>query len=281
MSQSPSIRDLIRQALAEDGTDVTSEALIPADTATTAIMRAREDGVIAGLDVAKMAFQLVDPTLQITAHKSNSDLVSKSDTLLTITGSARAILKAERVALNFASHLSGIATLTRRYVDAVSGTKAQILDTRKTLPALRALQKEAVLAGGGTNHRFGLDDAILIKDNHIAVAGSIAAALECAKQSKANVNFIEIEVDTLDQLQQVLAYHDTHGGVDIVMLDNMTPAQLKEAVELVDGHIQTEASGGVTLDSVRAIAENGVDRISIGALTHSVCALDIGLDIDL
>ncbi len=281
MSHPPSIKDLIRQALAEDGTDVTSEALIPADTTTTAIMRAREDGVIAGLDVAIMTFQLVDPTLQITAHQSNGDFVSKRDNLLSITGSARAILKAERVALNFASHLSGIATLTRRYVDAVSGTKAHILDTRKTLPALRTLQKEAVLAGGGTNHRFGLDDAILIKDNHIAVAGSIAAALECAKQSKANVNFIEIEVDTLDQLQEVLAYHNTHGGVDIVMLDNMTPAQLKEAVNLVDGRLQTEASGGVTLDSVRAIAESGVDRISIGALTHSVRALDIGLDIDL
>ncbi len=280
-----SSQDLIRQALLEDlgerGEDITSIATIPADTQTYAIMRAREDGIVAGLSLSYAVFEMVDPELQITSDAKDGETVKEGSSLLRVRGSARSIFAAERVALNFASHMSGIATITRAYVDEVAGTNANIYDTRKTLPALRQLQKVAVVAGGGVNHRFGLYDAILIKDNHIAVAGGIEAALDGARISTKDAAFTEIEVDNLDQLREVLSYHDAHGRcVDVVMLDNMSPALLKEAVGLVDGRIKTEASGGVNLNNVRAIAKSGVDIISVGALTHSVQAFDIGLDID-
>ncbi len=271
---------LIRAALAEDlGTppcDVTSEAIVSPDLHTTAVMRARKPGVIAGLDVAEAVFRTVDPSLKITSIVNNRDKVANNTDLLKIKGSALSILKAERVALNFICHLSGIATLTNRYIVAISGTKAEILDTRKTTPGVRMLQKQAVLAGGGKNHRLGLHDAILIKDNHISVAKSVKVALDKAKATLPGMR-IEIEVDRLEQLQEVLE----HGGADVVLLDNMDVETLKKAVALAKGRVLLEASGGVTLETVRAIAETGVDRISIGALTHSAPALDIGLDIEL
>ncbi len=278
MELTADILDLIRNALAEDlgdAGDITSQSTIPETTNTTAVMRARENGIAAGVDVAKAVFKQVDPSLEIKALKNDGDTLSKGDDLLRISGKARSILKAERVALNFISHLSGIASETAKYVEAVKGTNAKILDTRKTLPCYRTLHKHAVKMGGGTNHRFGLYDMVLIKDNHIAAAGGVIPALDAVKENKLNVK-IEIEVDTPEQLKNVIE----HGGADIVMLDNMPPDLLKQAVELVDHKMLTEASGGVNLQTVREIAQSGVDYISIGALTHSVKALDIGLDID-
>lgn len=267
---------LIHVALAEDlsqGGDITTDSIIKAETAV-AVMRARKAGVAAGLSVAKRVFELVDPSLKITLHVQDGDKVADGQDLITITGSAASILKAERTALNFTTHLSGIATLTRQYVDQVVGTDAQIICTRKTLPGLRLLQKQAVLAGGGVNNRFSLGDMILIKDNHIAVAGGIKPALDAVQGKDVK---IEIEVDTISQLEDVLA----HGGADLVLLDNMDVPTLQKAVALAKGRIITEASGGVSLESVRDIARTGVDRISIGALTHSAPVFDIGLDIDL
>lgn len=271
-------QSLIDTTLKEDlghGHDITSRTLIPDDLSSTAILRARQDGILAGLDIAVQVFKTVDPALTLTPHAVDSDQVTKGKDILTVTGNTKSILMAERVALNFISHLSGIATETSRYVDAVAHTQTKIVDTRKTLPGLRALQKYAVRMGGGLNHRHGLDDAILIKDNHIAAIGGIQAALD-ACQKIGHMVKIEIEVDTLDQLQEVL----DHGGADIVMLDNMSPAQLKKAVALIGGRLKTEASGGVDFDTVKAIAETGVDYISVGALTHSVKVFDFGLDID-
>ncbi len=272
-----SLEALIKAALAEDLADrgdITTLATIPYDAQAVAVLRARKEGVVAGVDVAAAAFYMVDQSLALGKNLLNGYKVSKDDIILSVSGSASSILTAERTALNFLTHLSGTATLTRRYVDAVSGTKAKIYDTRKTLPGLRELQKAAVVAGGGHNHRMGLYDAILIKDNHIAVAGGIATALD--KVSDGNKVSIEIEVDTLEQLEEVLK----HGGADIVLLDNMDVPTLKKAVAMVDGRMITEASGGVNLDTLRAIAETGVDRIAVGALTHSAPALDIGLDIE-
>lgn len=276
MDFSPETINLIRIALREDLGDlgdITSQATIPESKKIKAIMRAREDGIAAGTDLAARVFQEVDDTLTITQKIKDGDPLKKDQDILIIEGNARSILKAERVALNFISHLSGIATETAKYVAAVKETKAKILDTRKTLPAYRTLHKHAVKMGGGTNHRFGLHDMILIKDNHIATAGGINPALDLAQKSNHDVK-IEIEVDTLEQLQEVLE----HGSADIVMLDNMAPDPLKEAVKIIDGQLITEASGGVNLETVRAIAESGIDLISVGALTHSVTALDIGLD---
>lgn len=274
------IEPIIRNALLEDlghGRDITSQATIPSGKKATAVMRAREAGVIAGIDVAVMAFQLVDNALNIETFVQNGGTVSAGADILNVSGNAQSILIGERVALNFASHLSGIATATTKYVEAIAGTKAKICCTRKTLPGLRVLQKAAVLAGGGANHRFGLDDCVLIKDNHIAVAGGIAAVLDATKNKIGHTTKIEIEVDTLDQLREVME----HGGADIVMLDNMAPDMLKKAVSMVDGTMITEASGGITLKNVRDIAEAGVDYISVGALTHSVTVLDLGLDISI
>lgn len=273
------IEPLIIKALEEDlghGHDITSESLIDEDEEIKVVLRARTDGVIAGIKVAQMVFEIVDPDILVTRHMSSGHEAKSGDVILTAEGNAISILRAERTALNLISHLSGIATETAKYVEAIKGTKANICDTRKTLPGLRALQKYAVKAGGGMNHRFGLDDAILIKDNHIAAVGGIQAALDAAKKNAGHMVKIEIEVDTLEQLQDVI----DHGGADIVLLDNMGPDILKKAVEMVDGKMVTEASGGINLETVSAIAQSGVDMISVGALTHSVTALDIGLDFE-
>ena len=273
------IEKLVRAALEEDlghGRDITSEVLVPEDARAHAVLKAREDGVLAGLIVALSAFSLVDPDFDMTIHAQDGDSIQSGKTIAEIEGPARSVLTAERTALNFMTHMSGIATMTSKYVQAIEGTAAEICDTRKTLPGLRTLQKYAVRMGGGSNHRFGLDDAILIKDNHIAVAGTIEQALTHAGLLGGHTLKIEIEVDTLEQLEEVLA----HGGADIVMLDNMNAPTLKKAVEMAHDQIKLEASGGITLDNVREIAETGVHYISVGALTHSAPALDIGLDIE-
>lgn len=273
------IEDLVRAALKEDlghGLDITSACVVPPAQKSRAVFRAREEGVLAGLILALSTFSHVDSDFEFEILAQDGDVLSQGDDIAIVQGPAASLLMAERVALNFMTHMSGIATLTRRYVLAVQGTNAKIADTRKTLPGLRAVQKYAVRAGGGHNHRFGLDDAILIKDNHIAMAGGIEEVLTRAKENAGHTVKIEIEVDTLDQLEMVI----NHGGADIVMMDNFTPDDLKKGVELVAGRMTTEASGGVNLHTVRSIAETGVDYISVGALTHSAPSLDIGLDDD-
>ena len=273
------IEAIVKQALNEDlghGRDITSELTIPSDAQAKAALRVRKPGVLAGLIVGLSAFTLVDGDFEITIHANDGDALEADQIVAEIEGPARSLLTAERTALNFIQQLSGIATLTNQYVKKVKGTDAKITDTRKTIPNLRALQKYAVRCGGGVNHRSGLDDAILIKDNHIATAGGIKAALD-AVQDAGHTLKIEIEVDTIMQLEEVLK----HGGANIVLLDNMNVATLKKAVALCKGKIVTEASGGVTLETVKAVAETGVDYISVGALTHSAPALDMGLDIDL
>ena len=269
---------IIRTALAEDlghGGDITSRAVIRDDVQAEAVFRARENGVLAGMPLVTRTFDLVDSSFHFDIKAQDGDALEAGQVIAHVKGPAAVLLTAERTALNFLTHLSGIATLTNRYVTAVEGTNATIVDTRKTLAGLRTLQKYAVRMGGGQNHRFRLDDAILIKDNHVAIAGGIDAALTRAQANVGHTVKIEIEVDTLDQLQEVL----DHGGADIVMLDNFTLDDLKTAVKNVDGQLITEASGGVNLDTVRRIAETGVDYISVGALTHSAPAFDIGLDI--
>jgi nicotinate-nucleotide pyrophosphorylase (carboxylating) len=273
------IENIVRQALMEDlghGRDVTSELVVPADAQAKAVLRARAPGVLAGLIVGLSAFTLTDSDFEITLHANDGEDVKKDQDIAEIEGSARSILSAERVALNFIQQLSGVATLTAKYVEKIKDTDTRITCTRKTVPNLRAVQKYAVRCGGGQNHRSGLDDMILIKDNHIAAAGGVKNALLAAQGGGHSLK-IEIEVDTLKQLEEVLKT----GGADIVMLDNFKLADLKKAVALAKGKIITEASGGVTLETVRGIAETGVDFISVGALTHSAPALDLGLDIDL
>ncbi len=273
------IEDLVRAALKEDlghGLDITSQSIIPSDTQTRAVFRAREEGVLAGMILAFSTFMHVDPEFEFEVLANDGDVLETGQDIAVVNGPAASLLMAERVALNFMTHMSGIATLTRRYVLAVQGTNAKICDTRKTLPGLRAVQKYAVRAGGGFNHRFGLDDAMLIKDNHIAVAGGVENALNMARDNTGHMVKIEIEVDTLAQLEEVLK----HGGADVVMMDNFDIDDLKKAVKMADGKIVTEASGGVNLNTVEEIAETGVDYISIGALTHSAMNFDIGLDID-
>ncbi len=273
------IEDLVRAALKEDlghGLDITSASVVPYDAQSRAVFKAREEGVLAGLIFGLSAFSHIDSDLSFDVYAQDGEVLEAGDTIAAIEGPAASILMAERVALNFMTHLSGIASLTRRYVLAVQGTDARIADTRKTLPGLRAVQKYAVRAGGGFNHRHGLDDCILIKDNHIAMAGGIASVLSRAKENAGHTVKIEIEVDTLDQLEQVLS----HGGADIVMFDNFDIPTLKKGVEMAKGKIITEASGGVTLHTVREIAETGVEYISSGALTHSAPQMDIGLDIE-
>lgn len=285
MSLSPLlIENLVRAALLEDlghGHDVTSQSVIPSEARARAMFRAREEGVIAGLIPALSAFSLTDPEFSFEIMISDGDVVEPGQELALLEGPAISLLVAERVALNLLIHLSGIATLTRRYVLAVQGTKAKICDTRKTLAGLRAFQKYAVRAGGGYNHRFGLDDAILIKDNHIAVAGGIVPALERVRNNTGHMVRVEIEVDRIEQLQEVLNFHKKNGGVDVVMLDNFSIPELQQAVKLIDSKLISEASGGVNLRNVSEIATTGVDYISVGALTHSAPALDIGLDIDI
>lgn len=279
--QIPSIlvEDLVRNALKEDlghGHDITSQSVLGGGANARAVFNAREEGVLAGLVLALSSFSHVDPDFEFEILAQDGDVVDAGQEVAVVSGPAAAMLTAERVALNYLIHMSGIATLTRRYVLAVQGTNAKITDTRKTLPFLRTVQKYAVRAGGGYNHRFGLDDSILIKDNHIAIAGGISEVLNRARDNTGHTVKIEIEVDTLLQLEEVLK----HGGADIVMLDNFELSDLQKAVKFVDGKMITEASGGVNLNTVRPIAETGVDYISVGALTHSAPALDIGLDIE-
>jgi nicotinate-nucleotide pyrophosphorylase (carboxylating) len=274
------VEKAVRGALDEDlgrAGDITSAATIPEGRQAKATLVARKTGVIAGLACAAEVFSQLDPRISFNAKIRDGAKVSAKDVLAEISGGAKAILSAERVALNFLGHLSGVATLTSAYAEKIKHTKAKIIDTRKTIPGLRALEKYAVRCGGGVNHRMGLDDAVLIKDNHIAVAGGILQVLKAARAAVGHLVKIEIEVDTLDQLKQVLQA----GGADVVMLDNMDPATMKRAVEMNAGKLVLEASGGVSLDSVAKIAESGVDVISAGALTHSAPVLDIGLDIEL
>jgi nicotinate-nucleotide pyrophosphorylase (carboxylating) len=274
------IDEAVTRALAEDlgrAGDVTSIATIPEGTRGSAVMRAREAGVVAGLAVAEAVFRKLDPTVEITGHLRDGATVAPKTVLMTIAGDARALLSAERTALNFVGHLSGIASAAAEFVRLVVHTRARVCCTRKTTPGLRALQKYAVRCGGGFNHRFGLDDAILIKDNHIAVAGGVRAVLERAKAAAGHLVKIEIEVDTLEQLKTVLEV----GLADAVLLDNMSPATMKQAVAMVAGRLTIEASGGITHASAAAIAESGVDYLSSGAITHSSPNLDVGLDIDI
>ena len=253
--------------------DITTNATVPAQAMARAVIAARKPGIVSGLAVAAATFRAVDEGVAFELAVRDGDAVAAGTVIAKIDGSARAILTGERVALNFMGRMSGIATLTRSYVEAIAGTKATIVDTRKTTPGLRAFEKYAVRCGGGMNHRVGLYDAILIKDNHIVAAGGLAAAIAAARSRAGHLVKIEVEVDTLAQLDEVMAHR-----VDVVLLDNMTPAQLKTAVARVAGAMLTEASGGVNLDTVRAIAEAGVDLISVGALTHSAPVLDLGLD---
>ncbi len=269
---------IVRAALEEDfglGCDLTSEATVAPDLAARAAVVARSAGVVAGLDIALHAFRLLDPDADFDIEALDGEAVAAGATLATVHANARAVLGAERTALNLLSHLSGIATATARYVAAAAGGAA-IAETRKTLPGLRALQKYAVRAGGGKNHRFRLDDAILIKDNHIALAGGVAAALAGARERVGHLVKIEIEIDSLAQLPAVLERAD---DVDVVLLDNFSLADVEEAVRAIGGRLTIEVSGGITLDNVAALARTGIDVISVGALTHSVVALDIGLDI--
>ena len=273
------VKKLVKDALAEDWGrfgDVTSQAVIPADAQARAVIRARETGVLAGMDLVEAAFTAGRSRLAVTRLKADGTALSAGDEVATIQGPAQALLAAERVALNYLGHLSGIASKTAHLVSLIAHTKAKICDTRKTTPGLRAAEKYAVRAGGGANHRFGLDDAILIKDNHIAVAGGITAALRAAQNQAGHMLAIEIEVDTLVQLEEALA-----ADARIILLDNMTPAQLSEAVRLNAGRAVLEASGRVSEETVVAIAESGVDYISVGAITHSALTLDLGLDIDI
>ncbi|MBB6226638.1 nicotinate-nucleotide pyrophosphorylase (carboxylating) [Polymorphobacter multimanifer] len=264
----------IAATLAEDlgqGGDITSAATIPADAMLTAVMNSRDAVTVAGLPVAAMFFQALDPDAEITTHAAEGTAVPPGTVLMTIRGNARAVLAAERSALNTAQHLTGIATLTRAHVDAIAGTGATLLDTRKTLPGMRMLEKYATRMGGATNHRLRLDDGVLIKDNHIAVAGSVEAAVSAAKA--AGLSGIVVEVDTLDQIEPALA-----AGADRLLLDNMPPPVLRQALAIIAGRVPSEASGGVNLQTIRAIAETGVTYISVGRITQSAPAADIGLD---
>jgi nicotinate-nucleotide pyrophosphorylase (carboxylating) len=272
------IEPLVRGALLEDlgrAGDLTTDLIVPVEVSARAALVARESGVVAGLDLAKLAFELIDPEIAVEVATNDGTVVAPGDGIARISGPARGILTAERTALNFLGHLSGIASVTASIVAAVHGTKAKIVCTRKTTPGLRAVEKYAVRAGGGANHRFGLDDALLIKDNHVAIAGGVAPALRRARAGVGHLVKIEVEVDTLDQLREALGE-----GADAVLLDNMSLEMLAEAVAIVDGRAITEASGGVTPKSAPSIATTGVDLISIGWLTHSAPVLDIGLDFE-
>jgi len=274
------IDEAVRRALDEDlgrAGDVTSIATVPDGTSGRAVVMAREAGTIAGLPLVETTFRALAPHIKIEGHARDGVTVGGKTALMTVAGDARAILGAERVALNFIGHLSGIATATAEFVRRIAHTRARVCCTRKTTPGLRALEKYAVRCGGGFNHRFGLDDAILIKDNHIAVAGGVRAVLTRARATAGHLVKIEIEVDRLDQLEEVLAT----GLADVALLDNMDPPTLREAVKLNAGRLVLEASGGITLDTAAAIAETGVDYLSSGAITHSSPSLDVGLDIEM
>ncbi|MDE2485967.1 MAG: carboxylating nicotinate-nucleotide diphosphorylase [Alphaproteobacteria bacterium] len=270
------VAPVVRAALAEDlgrAGDVTGQACIPAEARLSAVFAARKPGVVAGLACVRLAIAELDPDAKVRLLVADGDRVVAGAKLATVEANARALLSAERTALNLLGRLCGIATLTRAYVDAVAGTPAKIVDTRKTTPGLRALEKYAVRCGGGVNHRFGLDDAILIKDNHVAACGSVGEAVRRAKAAAGHLMKVEVEVDTLSQLDEALAE-----APDVIMLDNFSLDDLREAVRRTAGRVTLEASGGITLETVRAVAETGVDVISVGAMTHSVGVLDIGLD---
>lgn len=270
------LKPLVENALIEDlgrRGDVTSQATIPAEMQAQLQIKARQAGVICGIDLARLSFALVDAQIEFIAQVQDGELVDAGTVLATVRGNARHLLTAERTALNFMTHLSGIATATRQIVDSVAQYPAQITCTRKTIPGLRIVQKYAVRCGGGRNHRLGLDDAILIKDNHIAIAGDIKTAIQQAQDFAGHLIPIEVEVDTLEQLAQAL-----DAGVSLVLLDNMSPETLSQAVAMCKGRARTEASGGITPETVQAAASTGVDFIAMGYLTHSTTALDIGLD---
>jgi nicotinate-nucleotide pyrophosphorylase (carboxylating) len=275
------IRAAVRLALAEDigGGDATTLATVPASATAKAVMRAREPLVVAGIGFAETAFRELSPKIKLVKLSRDGQRIAAGKTLLKISGPARAILTAERVALNFVQRLSGVATLTAQFVEAIKGTRAQILDTRKTTPGWRRFEKYAVACGGGKNHRLGLFDMVLIKDNHLAALrnekpNAVAVAIQLARKKFPKLK-IEVEADTLEQVSQAV-----DAGADIVLLDNMTPEQMRSAVKIAKSRAKTEASGGVNLKTVRAIAETGVDFISVGALTHSARAVDIGLDFE-
>ncbi|GAA1486733.1 carboxylating nicotinate-nucleotide diphosphorylase [Brachybacterium fresconis] len=273
------IDPVVAAALAEDAPwgDLTGQVLLPADATASAQLVAREDGVAAGLAVFAAAFRLTDPATEVTARLADGDSFTAGDVLATVTGPARAVVQAERIALNFSQRMSGIATLTRRFVEAVEGTGAAITDTRKTTPGLRALERHAVRCGGGVNHRFSLSDAVMAKDNHLAVLQQqgldLTEAIRHARVQLGHTTSLEVEVDRIDQIEPVIA-----GGVDIIMLDNFSLEDLARGVQLIAGRAIIEASGTVTLGTVGDIARTGVDVISSGALTHSARHLDLGLD---
>jgi nicotinate-nucleotide pyrophosphorylase (carboxylating) len=271
------VEPAVRAGLLEDlshGGDLTTDAIVSAEARATAAFVARDAGVVAGIDCARLAFEILDPGARFIVRKDDGERVGAGETIATVEASARAVLTGERTALNLLCRLSGIASATRTLADAIAHTHARVVDTRKTIPGLRALQKYAVRCGGGGNHRFGLDDAVLIKDNHVALAGSVTEAVARARASVAHLVKIELEVDSLEQLREALTL-----PIDAVLLDNMTPAQLREAVDLVAGRFLTEASGRVNAQTIVPIAEAGVDIISVGWLTHGAGSLDIGLDI--
>jgi nicotinate-nucleotide pyrophosphorylase (carboxylating) len=270
---------LVTAALAEDlgrGGDITSNAIVPIDLEAEARIISRRPGRIAGVEVASAAFRQVDADVEIAVSAADGAAVGEDSTVLEIRGAARSILTAERTALNFLGRMCGIATLTGRFVDQVEGTGARIVCTRKTTPGLRALEKYAVRCGGGWNHRFGLDDAVLIKDNHLEAAGGVREAVDRVRRAVGHTVLVELEVDTLEQLKEGL-----ETGVDAVLLDNMSPSELKKAVDMVDGRAVTEASGGISLETVAEVAKTGVDLISVGALTHSAKTLDLSLELSL
>ncbi|WP_428535427.1 carboxylating nicotinate-nucleotide diphosphorylase [Rhodopila sp.] len=270
------IEPVVRAALLEDlgrAGDLTTDAIVPADSRARCALVARQSGVVAGLDFAAMAFRLIDPAIEIDVTLPDGSRLRQGDRIATISGPARGILTSERTALNFLCHLSGVASATRGIADAIEGTQAQVCCTRKTMPGLRFAQKYAVRVGGGSNHRFGLDDAVLIKDNHVAIAGGVRHAVERARAGVGHLVKIELEVDTLAQLQEALTLN-----VDAVLLDNMGPDMLRQAVEMVGGRAITEASGRIRPDTAPAMAASGVDLLSVGWLTHSATVLDIGLD---
>lgn len=273
------IEDAVRAALLEDlgrAGDITTNATLPKDAVASAVLSSREAGTICGMDFARTAFTLMDPKLKITTLATDGARVKPGEDIARIEGNARAILSAERVALNFLMHLSGIASYTAKFADLIAHTNAKVCDTRKTIPGMRAFAKYAVKCGGGSNHRFGLDDAILIKDNHIAVAGGAAKAILAARAYAGHLVKIEVEVDGLEQFEEALSV-----DADVILLDNMTPELLEKAVKINGGRAKLEASGNIAFDTIKAIAETGVDYISTSKITMAAPTLDIGLDIEI
>jgi nicotinate-nucleotide pyrophosphorylase (carboxylating) len=273
------IEDAVRAALLEDlgrAGDITTNATLPEDATAAAVLSSRETGTICGMGFARTAFALIDPSLEFTAFVKDGARVNRGDKVARIEGNARAILSAERVALNYLMHLSGIASYTAKFADLIAHTNAKVCDTRKTIPGMRAFAKYAVKCGGGANHRFGLDDAILIKDNHVAVAGGVAKAILAARAYAGHLVKIEVEVDGIHQLEEALSVQ-----ADVILLDNMGPELLEKAVKINAGRAKLEASGGIAFDTIKAIAETGVDYISTSKITMAAPTLDIGLDIEL